>query len=97
MKTDDLIRLNATKKRSGDPYVFSMTGPHWTVLETLAALPGLSDHELTFLTDKHMIAAARCRLRDAGLVEQVATNQYGMTWKLTAEGEKFLDENGGKR
>lgn len=91
-KTKDAIRLRAKKKKTGEPYTFVVANDHMEALVTLEVLPGISDHELTYLSEYHQIASARCRMRDAGMVEQVGRNAHGMTWRLTAEGHRFLAE-----
>jgi hypothetical protein len=90
VKTKDPIILNANKKKCGTPYTVTVGHHHHLVLTTLQQMPGLSDHEITFLNDVHMLAARRCELRDAGLIEQAGRNGFGMTWRLTEAGEKFL-------
>lgn len=92
MKTKDPITLTAHKKKSGAPYIVTIGHHHHLVLSTLRQMPALSDHEVTFLNDVHMLAARRCELRDAGLIEQAGRNQFGMTWRLTEKGLKFLEE-----
>lgn len=92
MRTKEAINLPAQKKKSGAPYIVTIGHHHHLVLATLAQMPGLSDHEITFINDVHMLAARRCELRDAGLVEQAGRNQFGMTWRLTEAGLKFLKE-----
>jgi hypothetical protein len=87
-----VIALPANKKKDGAPYTVTVGPHHNLVLTTLQQMPGLSDHEITFLNDVHMLAARRCELRDAGLIEHVGRNQFGMTWRLTEKGRKFLGE-----
>jgi len=89
MKTA-IISLSANKKKDGAPYTLLVNTHHYTVLTTLRDMPGLSDHEITFLNDAHMIAARRCELRDAGMVEQIGRNGFGMTWQLTRKGLEFV-------
>jgi hypothetical protein len=84
------ITLAAKKKKTGEPYDLPVGAHHYVVLNTLRDMPDLSDHEVTFLNDIHMLAARRCELRDAGMVEQSGRNNFGMTWRLTDAGLKFV-------
>lgn len=90
MTRGETTYIAAKKKKSGEPYLFSYGPHHGLVMATLAELPGLSDHEITFLNDVHMLAARRCELRDAGYVEQAGRNAYGMTWRLSEAGRRFI-------
>jgi hypothetical protein len=90
VKTKDPITLPANKKKDGAPYTVTVGPHHYLVLTTLQQMPDLSDHEITFLNDVHMLAARRCELRDAGLVQQAGRNGFGMTWRLTDAGQRFL-------
>lgn len=88
--TATITRLDAYKAKTREPYTFAYGPWHARVLHALDAIPGMTDHDLTFLLERHMVQARRCELRDAGLVKQAGRERGSMTWELTDAGRAYL-------
>lgn len=85
----NIIELDAKKAKSGEAYSFPVGKSHWFVLQALEIMGELSDRELTFLLELHMVAPRRCELRDAGMVERAGLKAGHMTWRITDAGREL--------